>query len=46
MRQDDKGVSFPGVVRLNKELAIGTIRSAIRQAGISVDKFVATYEGK
>ncbi len=39
MRKDDKGC----VVPLHKNLAVGTLRSAIRQAGISVDEFVAAY---
>jgi hypothetical protein len=30
----------------HKELAVGTLRSAIRQAGISVDEFVAAYQKK
>ena len=42
MRRDDKGCVIPQ----HKELAVGTLRSAIRQAGISVDEFVAVYAGK
>ncbi|MBU0484110.1 MAG: type II toxin-antitoxin system HicA family toxin [Proteobacteria bacterium] len=42
MRRGDKGCVIPR----HKELAFGTLRSAIRQAGISVDEFVAAYEGK
>ncbi|MBU1169910.1 MAG: type II toxin-antitoxin system HicA family toxin [Proteobacteria bacterium] len=37
MRKGDKGCVIP----LHKSLAVGTLRSAIRQAGISVDEFVA-----
>lgn len=42
MRRDDKGCVIPR----HKELALGTLRSAIKQAGISVDEFIAGYEGK
>jgi predicted RNA binding protein YcfA (HicA-like mRNA interferase family) len=42
MRRDDKGCVIPR----HKELALGTLRSAIKQAGISVDEFIAAYEGK
>jgi predicted RNA binding protein YcfA (HicA-like mRNA interferase family) len=42
IRRGDKGCVIPR----HKELALGTLRSAIRQAGISVDEFVAAYEGK
>jgi predicted RNA binding protein YcfA (HicA-like mRNA interferase family) len=37
MRRGDNGCVIPR----HKELAAGTLRSAIRQAGISVDEFVA-----
>jgi len=40
MRKGDKGCVIP----LHKNLAVGTLRSAIRQAGISVDEFVAAYK--
>lgn len=40
MRKDDKGCVIP----LHKSLAIGTLRSAIRQAGITVDDFVTAYK--
>ncbi len=36
MRRDDRGCVIP----LHKELAVGTLRSAIRQAGITVEEFV------
>ena len=42
IRRGDKGCVIPR----HKELALGTLKSAIRQAGISVDEFVAAYEGK
>ncbi len=34
------------VVPLHKELALGTLRSAIRQAGITVDEFVSAYRNR
>ncbi|MCP4678883.1 MAG: addiction module toxin, HicA family [Deltaproteobacteria bacterium] len=40
MRRDDRGCVLP----LHRELAIGTLRSALRQAGVSADEFVATYK--
>lgn len=40
MRKDDKGCVIP----LHKSLAIGTLRSAIRQAGITVDEFITAYK--
>jgi len=36
MRRDDKGCVIPR----HRELAVGTLRSAIRQAGITVEEFV------
>jgi hypothetical protein len=36
---------FPELFR-HKELAVGTLKSAIRQAGISVNEFVAAYQKK
>ncbi len=42
MRKDEKGCVIP----LHKSLAIGTLRSAIRQAGITVDEFVTAYKKK
>ena len=39
MRKGDKGC----VVPLHKELAVGTLRSAIRQAGLTPDDFVDAY---
>jgi len=36
LRKLDKGC----VVPIHKELAVGALRSAIRQAGLSVDEFV------
>lgn len=36
MRRDDKGCVIPR----HKELAVGTLRSAIRQAEITVEEFV------
>lgn len=34
------------VVPLHKKLAIGTLRSAIRQAGISPEEFISSYESR
>ncbi len=31
---------------MHKELAIGTLRSAIRQAGLTHDDFLCVYKGK
>jgi len=42
LRRGDRGCVIP----LHKELAIGTLRGAIRQAGISVEEFVATYRDR
>jgi len=42
MRREGKGCVIPR----HKELALGTLRSAIKQAGISVDEFIAAYKGK
>jgi len=39
MRRDDKGCVIPR----HKELALGTLRSAIKQSGISIDDFVAAH---
>ena len=32
------------VIPLHKELAIGTLRGAIKQAGITVDEFITAYK--
>jgi len=32
------------VIPIHKELAVGTLRSAIKQAGITVDEFIDTYK--
>ncbi len=42
LRREDKGCVIPR----HKQLAIGTLRSAIRQAGITVEDFVTAYEDK
>ncbi len=42
LRRNDKGCVIPR----HKQLAIGTLRSAIRQAGITVEDFVAAYQNK
>ena len=41
MRREDKGCVIPR----HKQLALGTLRSAIRQAGIIVDEFIDAYKG-
>ena len=42
MRRENKGCVIPR----HKELAVGTLRNAIKQAGISVDEFIVSYRGK
>jgi len=42
MRRGDRGCVLP----LHKQLAIGTLRSALRQAGVSPDEFMEAYEGR
>lgn len=42
MRRQDKGCVIPR----HKELALGTLRSAIRQAGLTVEQFVEAYNEK
>jgi len=42
MRRADKGCVIP----LHKQLAVGTLRSAIRQAGLTPEEFVQAHEGK
>jgi predicted RNA binding protein YcfA (HicA-like mRNA interferase family) len=41
MRRGDRGCVIP----LHKELALGTLRSALRQSGVTPDEFVTAYEG-
>lgn len=41
LRRDDKGCVIPR----HKELAIGTLRSALRQAGISTAEFINALKG-
>ncbi len=42
LRNRDRGCVIP----LHKELAIGTLRSAIRQAKLTTDDFVAAYKNR
>ncbi len=42
MRKNDKGCVIPK----HKALAVGTLKSAIRQAGITSDDFVEAYKSK
>ena len=38
--------NFGCVIPLHKALAIGTLRSAIRQAGITPEEFISSYESR
>jgi len=42
LRKGQKGCVIP----MHKELATGTLRSAIRQAGLSPDGFIRAYKAK
>ncbi len=42
LRRNDRGCVIP----VHKELAIGTLRSALRQAGVTPEEFVAAFEGR
>lgn len=42
MRREGSGCVIP----LHKELAVGTLRSALRQAGVSPEEFVQAKEGR
>ena len=42
LRKQDKGCVIP----IHKELAIGTLRSTIRQAGITPDDFINAYKNR
>ena len=42
MRREHKGCVIPR----HKELAIGTLRSAMKQAGISPEEFLEAYKNK
>ncbi len=42
LRRRDRGCLIPR----HKELAVGTLRSAIKQAGLTVEEFVAAYNKK
>ena len=42
LRKDDRGCVIP----VHKELAIGTLRNAIKQAGISADEFINAYKNR
>lgn len=42
LRKEDKGCVIP----IHKELAIGTLRSVIKQAGISIEEFIDTYKNR
>jgi predicted RNA binding protein YcfA (HicA-like mRNA interferase family) len=40
LRKENRGCVIP----VHKELAVGTLRSAIKQAGISVEEFINAYK--
>lgn len=40
LRKDNKGCVIP----IHNELAIGTLRSAIKQAGITTEEFIKAYK--
>ena len=40
LRKDDRGCVIP----VHKELAIGTLRSVIKQAGITAEEFINAYK--
>ena len=42
LRKDDRGCVIP----VHKELAIGTLRSVIKQAGITADEFINAYKNR
>jgi predicted RNA binding protein YcfA (HicA-like mRNA interferase family) len=42
LRRGDKGCVIP----MHRELAIGTLRSAIKEAGITVELFAETYKAR
>ena len=42
LRREDSGCVIP----LHKELAVGTLRSALRQAGITPEEFIQALKGK
>ena len=42
LRKDDRGCVIP----VHKELAIGTLRNAIKQAGITADEFINAYKNR
>jgi predicted RNA binding protein YcfA (HicA-like mRNA interferase family) len=42
LRKEDRGCVIP----LHKELAIGTLKSAIKQAGLSIDEYIKAYKNK
>jgi len=42
LRRADRGCVIP----IHKQLATGTLRSAIKQAGITVEEFIHTYKSR
>ena len=42
LRRGDSGCALP----LHKELAVGRLRSALRQAGVTPEEFVQAFKGR
>jgi predicted RNA binding protein YcfA (HicA-like mRNA interferase family) len=42
LRKDDRGCVIP----VHKELAIGTLRNVIKQAGITADEFINAFKDR
>ncbi|MFA4917556.1 MAG: type II toxin-antitoxin system HicA family toxin [Syntrophales bacterium] len=42
LRKENKGCVIP----IHKELAVGTLRSAIKQAGITIEEFIDAYKNR
>ena len=42
LRKENKGCVIP----IHKELAIGTLRSAIKQAGVTIEEFINAYKNR
>jgi predicted RNA binding protein YcfA (HicA-like mRNA interferase family) len=42
LRKENKGCVIP----IHKKLAIGTLRSAIKQAGITIEEFMDAYKNR
>ena len=42
LRKGNKGCVIP----IHKELAVGTLRSTIKQSGIDIEEFIAAYKNR